>query len=393
MKPFKVLIVEDNENWAEALRDNLETISLAELAGEEYDRFEFTVVTNQADADQAVAAPSEYDLVLLDLWYPLTPDSPLSEDEQTEFQGLTWLPKVRRLQPNATIVILTAHAEQSHLRNAVSAIRDQHANDFIPKTTPFDEVEARIRIAIENARHTQQMIRLEEELRQLLRTPAARTYAEDVAALLNQTKAALYRVAQRLESGDASAVAVAPQEIRSEFDYLTRRFVELTDLLTVGQDAQGEVDVADLVRQMALLHERMIDNVCAETIKPDAALSIKLTTIEGDLKAALTEIITNALDALERSKKPAKKRKFIFAVEAIEGDAVIRVIDNGDGFSDEAMARMYERGYTSKNGSHQGMGLYIAKRMMHHIGGEIWAGNRPEGGAEVRLMVRDLRRP
>src|SRR2546423_2455228 len=274
MKPFKVLIVDDNEDWAEALRENLETVSLADLAGKEYDRFEFTVVTNQADADQAVAASSRYDLVLLDLWYPLTPGSPLSEDEQTEFQGMIWLPELRRLQPNATIVILTAYAEQSDLRNAVSAIRDQHANDFIPKTAPFDHIEARIRVAIENARRVQQIIRLEEEFHLLLRTRAARAYAEDVAALLNQTKAALFRVAQRIESGDPSAVAAAAQEIRNEFDYLTRRVVELTDLLTVGQDSQREVDVADLVQQMILLYGRMIDNVHAEAIKPDPALSM-----------------------------------------------------------------------------------------------------------------------
>ena len=69
----------------------------------------------------------------------------------------------------------------------------------------------------------------------------------------------------------------------------------------------------------------------------------------------------------------------------------IRIRDNGDGFSDDSLEHMFRIGFSDwKQEGHEGLGLYIAKRMMHAIGGEIRARNRPEGGAEVELIVRNL---
>lgn len=401
MSMFKVLIVDDDVEWAETFQSNLLAVPLARITGRDYEGIEFTHVTNQADADNAVtdqrsnnggpdSSLEEYDLVLLDLRYPLTLGGEPEEDEEADFQGMTWLPELRRLQPGATIVILTGFAQFRDLENVVSAIRDHNANDFIPKTAPFHDVVARIRLAWENARRMQQLLMLEEEFRALLRTRAARTYAEDVAALLGQAKTSLYRIAKRIESGDTSAIASAANAIRGEFSVLNKEFIDLTTLLNEGQERRHEIDLPTLVRQMLLLYQRMIDSVHAEAISPNGKQSIKVTTYEGDLKVALHEVISNALCSLEQSKTPAQERALSITVAADEGYAVIRVVDNGDGFSDEALTRVFERGYSSKGDHHLGLGLYIAKRMMHQIGGEISVRNRDEGGAEVELVVKNL---
>jgi signal transduction histidine kinase len=320
----------------------------------------------------------------------LEPGDDPEDDEGGEFQGMKWLRELRRFLPNATIIIMTSHSEAGDPENVVAAVRDHDANDFILKTAPFEDIVPRISLAWENARRMRLLLMLEEEFRALLRTRAARTYAEDVAAILSQTRTSLYRIAQRIESGDPSAIATAANDIRSEFNSLNKEFMDLTNLLNEGQERRTELSVAATVRQMLLLYQRMIESVHAEAVPPEVEQDVRLVTYEGDFKVALHEAIANAVDSLEHSKTPAKERRLSVGVEKVEGGAVVRVRDNGDGFSNEAMDRMFEPGYTTKDEQHKGLGLYIARRMMHQIGGEIVARNREEGGAEVELMVKNL---
>lgn len=393
MKPFRILIVDDDEAWADTLKENLETVAAVDLAGREYRELLIETAMSQAEADEAVlgSGTTGYELVLLDLRYPLTPRGMVEDDENKPFQGMLWLPELRRLLPKATVVILTSFAGTSHLQNVVAAIRDHSANDFIPKTAPFDNIVARIRVACGNAQRVQQLLMLEEEFRSLLRTRAARAYAQDVAELLKAAKESLYRIARQIERQDPSGNGKAAAAIVGEVDYLNRAFEQLTTRLNKGEERQREVDVVALVRQLLMLYGRVIDNAHAEVLPPNESESLRLTTFEGDLRIALLEVLTNALDSLEHSATPMKERKLLVTVEALEGNAIICVTDTGDGFSNDAMEHIFEAGYTtSLDDNHKGLGLYIAQRVMQEIGGEIAVRNRTEGGAAVKLFVRNL---
>jgi signal transduction histidine kinase len=395
MEPLNILLVDDNVEWAETFSENLLTATPVELFGKEYDGVTIMRAASQRDADHAIAHKEKdgFDLIFLDLDYPENPSGSLAQNDG-DYQGMKWLPDLRRLQPNSTIVILTSYASAEYLQHVVKAIRDFDANDFIPKSTPFDLLVARVRVAAENARSMRQLWMLEEEFRALVRTRATRTYAEDVAALLNQTKSSLFRIAQRIEAGDIAGIDAAPEAIRNEYRFLKEEFDKLTELLDEGQEDRRPVDVAALIRQLIRLYEREIERTQAKSVGPDDRQSIALMTYEGDLKLALHEVLNNALDSLARSTQRAPEdRRLECRVEKVDRTVIIRVIDNGDGFSDEAISHMFERGFSTKQDHHRGMGLHIAKRMMNQIGGDIEARNRSEGGAEIEIVVRDLAEP
>ena len=74
------------------------------------------------------------------------------------------------------------------------------------------------------------------------------------------------------------------------------------------------------------------------------------------------------------------------------GDRVVTTVrDTGQGISEEALSRIFEPFYTTKEvGKGTGLGLAIAYGIVQEHGGQILAANHPEGGAmfTVELPTR-----
>ena len=60
--------------------------------------------------------------------------------------------------------------------------------------------------------------------------------------------------------------------------------------------------------------------------------------------------------------------------------------DTGSGFSPTALRRGAETLYSEKEGG-MGLGLSVARNIVHAHGGRLILGNRPEGGALVRIEI------
>lgn len=79
-------------------------------------------------------------------------------------------------------------------------------------------------------------------------------------------------------------------------------------------------------------------------------------------------------------------------VETDEHQITMTVADTGAGFGSDELAQVFERFYqgrarSARQKGHAGLGLYIAKLLIRHHGGQISAMNHPEGGAVVRFSI------
>jgi signal transduction histidine kinase len=64
----------------------------------------------------------------------------------------------------------------------------------------------------------------------------------------------------------------------------------------------------------------------------------------------------------------------------------VSVADRGAGIPEDKLKRVFDAFYTTKSQG-TGLGLSIARTIIEVYGGEIWAENRPEGGAIFQFAL------
>src|SRR5262245_35493026 len=163
-KTWSALIIDDDPGIRQSIRLCLEA-----------DHARVLGVGTSAGALEALER-SPFDVVFLDLWL----------DGES---GLKVLPEILRRQPNASVVVITAHAT---FETAVEAMR-LGASDYLPKPFTPEQVRGAARRIVSERRLKQQVSALRErvddsgrELRFETKSPAFRSFlqtAERVAAV------------------------------------------------------------------------------------------------------------------------------------------------------------------------------------------------------------------
>ncbi len=122
------------------------------------------------------------------------------------------------------------------------------------------------------------------------------------------------------------------------------------------------------------------------TATTDIPRSLGVLADYGMLRRAVLNLALNAIDAM-----PTGGELSISACAGRHG-CEIEICDSGPGLSDESRRRAFEPFYTTKsNGT--GLGLAIVYRIAEVHGGEILAGNCPEGGAVFTLRLPTIPLP
>lgn len=106
----------------------------------------------------------------------------------------------------------------------------------------------------------------------------------------------------------------------------------------------------------------------------------KLLWVNGDafqLRRVFANLLTNAINHSRRGGK------IEVVLESQESYQVAKVIDAGAGITPEELPHLFERfyqGYSDRQASGSGLGLYLTRQIIEAHGGTIWAENRfPQG--------------
>lgn len=110
---------------------------------------------------------------------------------------------------------------------------------------------------------------------------------------------------------------------------------------------------------------------------PDTLDRHGLITILGNL-------LQNAIDAALQSDKP---HAVALSMSDFGNDLIFEVEDSGSGISEEVRQNIFEKGVSTKGGTKRGYGLYLAKKSINALGGEIYFDQADLGGARFEFIV------
>ena len=75
----------------------------------------------------------------------------------------------------------------------------------------------------------------------------------------------------------------------------------------------------------------------------------------------------------------------------MDGEDVLTVSDQGVGIDPADLPRIFERGFTGRNGRQQqastGLGLYLTRRVLDKLGNQVQVLSQPGQGTQVRLYL------
>ena len=163
----------------------------------------------------------------------------------------------------------------------------------------------------------------------------------------------------------------------------------VTDLSELNQIESGQLQ---LERRPVNLRD-VLSDLCEDFQERTEAVRFTLqgseTIVPIDALRA-QQIFTNLLD--NACKHGGGRGEIVVEVGHDNGDAVVRVSDEGPGIPAHELERVFHRFYRvdrSRSQPGTGLGLAIAKHLVALHGGTIRAFNRPSGGAtfEVRLPI------
>lgn len=150
-----------------------------------------------------------------------------------------------------------------------------------------------------------------------------------------------------------------------------------------------EVDVRQILEEKKLEISTMVYHQKSINICFDVNLQKSSYILD---EAMLMRVLDNILyNSLRFTKSGEIKLEVHDEKEGNEWKIYFRCSDTGTGFKENDTSLLFQPFYQDKQyKNHVGLGLYIAKRIVNHHGGEIWAYNNEKGGATVEFYIKEL---
>jgi DNA-binding response OmpR family regulator len=166
---------------------------------------------------------------------------------------------------------------------------------------------------------------------------------------------------------------------------LQRAGQKLRSLLLIAQNSKHAqtISIGHMVEDLATIvnFQVVVNKVALHT---DIDESCEWQGIPNDLARAVLYIINNAIEAVTGVQNPAITLRVISGAPTNQ----IQVIDNGPGIPHDLRDRVFEPFFTTKGPPHNGVGLYLANKIIHNAGGKIELQIPPNNqGAQVVISL------
>lgn len=186
------------------------------------------------------------------------------------------------------------------------------------------------------------------------------------------------KLSDKLPPGDAGMLARSTATIVNQVGALKDMVDDFSEYARASRMNAESVDLNRLVRDVMVLYDSLGPKVQLE-------LADGLPRIDGDvvlLRQVINNLMQNALDALSGTEQP----RVVVRTMAHDGGVRFDVVDNGTGFSQELLGRVFEPYVTTKPKG-TGLGLAIVKKIVEQHRGQVHIANVDPHGARVSIAL------
>ena len=232
-----------------------------------------------------------------------------------------------------------------------------------------------------------------DDITQLIQAQRATAWAEVARRLAHEIKNPLtpiqlsaerleHKLADKLESNDAEMLRRATGTIVNQVAALKSMVDDFRDYARLPAPVFAGLDLNALVQEVLALYETSKTPI-ARNLAP-ALPQVRADSAQ--IRQVLHNLVQNAQDALEQRKNQGEQPKIEVCTEAVGDRVRLSVTDNGGGFPEEMMARIFEPYVTTKPRG-TGLGLAIVKKIIDEHHGELAIENRAAKGASVTILL------
>lgn len=199
--------------------------------------------------------------------------------------------------------------------------------------------------------------------------------AHDLRGALNNIVVNLELLKQAMHKGGGDVGQ--PQHyavlIQQEVSRLNGYIQVLLNLTAPAKDSPGQLDLCTaLTETMGLIRaQAKLQRVNMDMQLPER--TIRITCRQVDLRQALLNIIINALEAMPEGGTLTVR------ITPRDTELGIEICDTGAGIPESLRERVFDMHYTTKD-TGTGIGLYVARSVIHQHGGSIQIQNNFDAG-------------
>lgn len=186
------------------------------------------------------------------------------------------------------------------------------------------------------------------------------------------------KLAGRLGASEAEALERSTSTIVNQVAALKNMVDEFREYARLPAPTLHALDLNALVREVYALYEH-------SEVPVELRLGRNLPLVRGDpaqLRQVIHNLIQNAQDALAGRRDP----RIELRTDRAGDRARLCVADNGGGFAESILKRVFEPYVTTKPKG-TGLGLAIVKKIIEEHHGTVSIENRPQSGAAVTVAL------
>jgi signal transduction histidine kinase len=236
-------------------------------------------------------------------------------------------------------------------------------------------------------------VQLRQRLAELARShrySVARELATTIAHEINSPLGAILTNTETLEvllqsaAPDLTELRAIAADIRLDSQRAADVIRHLRNLLKKSNLEIKEVDLTEPVRDAIHFFSAL---AVAQNAHVSSSIAPMPLPVKGNvvlLHQAILTLIVNAMDAM--SDLPVDQRKLEITTVRAENSAEVFVSDTGPGIPPDKLKEIFAPFFSTKEEG-MGLGLSIARTIVEAHDGQIWAENRPSGGAVFRVRL------